>query len=84
MIHSVKDLSPDQKLAIENLLGHPVAENEQISIRTLSEPHAADWLRSIQQDARKNGLDRMTLEEIDAEIAATRRDRRERALRPGQ
>jgi len=79
MIHSVKDLSPDQKLAIESLLGRPIFEGEQVSVRTL--PPSPEWLMSIQQDARKKGTDKLTMEEIDAEIAAARR---ERGQRPGQ
>ena len=79
MIHSVKDLSPDQKLAIESLLGRPISEDEQVSVRTL--PASPEWLMSIQQDARKKGTDKLTTEEIDAEIAAARR---ERGQRPGQ
>jgi len=79
MIHSVKDLSPDQKLAIESLLGRPISEDEQVSVRTL--PASPEWLMSIQQDARKKGTDKLTMEEIDAEIAA---GRRERGQRPGQ
>ena len=79
MIHSVKDLSPDQKLAIESLLGRPISEDEQVSVRTL--PASPEWLMSIQQDARKKGTDKFTMEEIDAEIAAARR---ERGPRPGQ
>ncbi len=71
MIFSVKDLSPDQKLTIESLLGHSVSEEEQIVIRTVSVPAAPDWLRSTR-----------TVEEIDAEITAARRDRSERAQRP--
>ncbi len=35
MLHHVKDLSPDQKRAIENLLGHPVAEDESVSIKSI-------------------------------------------------
>jgi hypothetical protein len=81
MIHSVKDLSPDQKMAIESLLGRPVAEEEQISVRTVPVPPAPEWLKSIQRDAREKGLDRLTPEEIDAEIAAARR---ERDQHPGQ
>jgi hypothetical protein len=78
MIHSVKDLSPDQKLAIESLLGRPISEDEQVSVRTL--PASPEWLMSIQQDARKKGTDKLTTEEIDAEIAAARRERG----KPGQ
>jgi hypothetical protein len=84
MIHSVKDLSPNQKLALESLLGHPVSESEQISIRTLPAPPSPEWLKSIQCDAQQKGLDTMTMEEIDLEIAAARRERKEQAQRPGQ
>ncbi len=84
MIHSVKDLSPDQRMAIESLLGHPVSEQEQISVRTVPVPPAPEWLKTIQQDAKAKGLDRLTPEEIDAEIAAARRDRHEREQHPGQ
>ena len=84
MIHSVKDLSPDQKTAIESLLGRPVAEEEQISVRTVPVPPAPEWLKSIQRDAEEKGLDRLTTEEIDAEIAAARRERRGRDQLTGQ
>ncbi len=79
MIHSVKDLSPDQKLAIESLLGRPISEGEQVSVRTV--PASPEWLMSIQQDSRNKGTDKLTMEEIDTEIAAARR---ERGQRPGQ
>jgi hypothetical protein len=79
MIHSVKDLSPDQELAIESLLGRPISEGEQVSVRTV--PASPEWLMSIQQDSRNKGTDKLTMEEIDTEIAAARR---ERGQRPGQ
>jgi hypothetical protein len=79
MIHSVKDLSSDQKLAIESLLGRPISEGEKVSVRTV--PASPEWLMSIQQDSMKNGTGGLTMEEIDAEIAAARR---ERGQRPGQ
>ena len=44
---------------------------------------APDWLKDIQQDAKRKGLDKLTMTDIDAEIAATRRERRERQTRPG-
>jgi hypothetical protein len=64
MIHSVKDLSPDQRLTIESLLGHPVSEEEQVSVSTVPAPPAPEWLRSIQRDAGERGLDRLTSEEM--------------------
>jgi hypothetical protein len=84
MIRSAKDLSTDQKLAIEGPLGRSLAEDEKVSIRTLPIPPAPEWLQDIQQDARRKGLDALTMEEIGAEIAAARRERRERVQRPGE
>ena len=34
MIHKAKDLSPEQKVAIESLLGRHVLDDEAISVRT--------------------------------------------------
>lgn len=76
MIHSVKDLSPDQKQAIESLLGRPILDGEQVSVRTV--PASPEWLAAIQQDAKEKGADKLTMEEIDREIASTRRTRRSR------
>lgn len=39
---------------------------------------APGWLKEIQEEARAKGLDKLSMEEIDAEIAAVRRERRER------
>ena len=40
MIHKAKDLSPEQRLAIEGLLGRAIAEQEEISVRALPEVSA--------------------------------------------
>jgi prevent-host-death family protein len=45
-------------------------------IKTIAPP--PDWLKNLQDDAKRKGLDKLTMEEIDAEIAASRRDRRAR------
>jgi prevent-host-death family protein len=45
-------------------------------IKTLAPP--PDWLTEIQEEARRKGLDKLTMQEIDAEIKATRWERRER------
>jgi len=78
MIHRAKDLSPDQRLAIVSLLGRSVGENEEIIIRTTASPSAPEWLRRSWESAQEQGLDQLSSEEIDAEIAAVRRARRER------
>ena len=76
MIHKAKDLSPDQKMAIESLLGRPVAKDEAISIRTLASASAPEWLKQSWETAKWAGLDRLSIEEIDAEIGAARKARR--------
>jgi hypothetical protein len=38
-------------------------------------PPDRDWLKEIQDHAKQAGLDNLTMDEIDAEIAAARRDR---------
>jgi hypothetical protein len=78
MSHKAKDLSPDQKMAIESLLGRSIAENEEISILTTTSPSAPEWLRKSWESAKQQGLDQLSMEEIDAEIAAARKARRER------
>jgi len=75
MTVKAKDLSPNQKTAIESLLGRPIAENEEISIRATAAPSAPDWLQSSWSSAREQGLDQLSVEEIDAEIEASRRAR---------
>jgi hypothetical protein len=49
MIHKAKDLSSEQRLAIESLLGRAIAEQEEISIRTLPEtlPVSAERRQAI-------------------------------------
>ena len=45
---------------------------------------APDWLKDIQSDAKRKGLDKLTMGDIDAEIAAARRERRQRQQQPGR
>jgi len=78
MIHKAKDLSPDQKMAVESLLGRSVAEDEAISIRALTSLSAPEWLQESWESAKRLGLDRLSAEEIDAEIDAAREARRNR------
>ncbi len=43
-------------------------------VQTLAPP--PDWMKDIQDEARSKGLDKLSMKEIEAEINATRRDRR--------
>lgn len=49
-------------------------------IRTVSPP--PDWLQKAWDGSRRRGLDRMTMEDIDAEIAAARRERKAARVSP--
>jgi hypothetical protein len=42
MIHKAKDLSPDQRAAIESLLGRRILEDENISVRAIESPALSD------------------------------------------
>lgn len=44
---------------------------------------APDWLKDIQDHARRQGLDELTMDDIDEEIAAARRERRDRQRQSG-
>jgi len=78
MTHKAKDLSPDQKTVIESLLGRSIAENEEISIHASAAPFAPEWLKVSWKSSAEQGLDQLSMEEIDAEIAAARNARLER------
>ncbi|PYT25805.1 MAG: hypothetical protein DMG57_23835 [Acidobacteria bacterium] len=57
MLHHVKDLSPEQRQAVENLLGRPVAEDESVSIKGIR-PSAIIPSR-LSLDERKEALERL-------------------------
>ena len=50
-------------------------------VKALARP--TDWLKDIQDDAKRKGLDKLTMGDIDAEIAAARRERHELQPQPG-
>jgi hypothetical protein len=72
MIHKVKDLSRDQRLAIESLLGRAIGENEEIRIVAGESPEPPDWLAKSWKSAQNQDLDQLSPEDI----AAARRERR--------
>jgi hypothetical protein len=78
MIHKARDLSPDQKTAIESLLGRAIAEDEAISIRAAATGPVPEWLQSSWESARQLGVSNLSAKEIEAEIAAARKDRLDR------
>ena len=39
-----------------------------------------DWLKAIGNEAKKKGLNKLSMRQIDSEIAAARRERRQRSI----
>jgi len=73
------------------LMDRAVRDNERFVVDRRGEPavvilsvedylenvrSAPDWLREAWAGARKRGLDKLTMDEIDAEIGAYRREKR--------
>jgi hypothetical protein len=55
MIHKAKDLSPEQKMAIESLLGRHVLDDEAISVRAIEPPALSDHQRyELAEQLRKH------------------------------
>jgi antitoxin (DNA-binding transcriptional repressor) of toxin-antitoxin stability system len=74
-------LSDDGKIIVTNK-GKPTALMIQISEETLEDTLAlinqvkfARAVNNLRSEARQNGTDEITMEEIDAEIAASRKER---------
>jgi hypothetical protein len=58
--------------------GRSITEDEAISIRALAFSAAPEWLQKSWDSAKRLGLDWLSAEEIDAEIEAARKARRDR------
>lgn len=56
---------------------------EQYALQVLAQDLAPEWLRRSWASAQEAGIDQLSMEEIDAEIAEARKARREAKLRPG-
>jgi hypothetical protein len=80
MIHKTKDLSDNERMVLEGLLGRSMSEDDCVSIRTKPDASAPEWLRASWDSARESGLDQLSMDEIDAEIAAVRQQRYAYAL----
>jgi plasmid stability protein len=56
---------------------------EQYALQVLEQDLAPEWLRKSWSTAKEAGLDQLSIDEIDAEIAAARKARREAKPQPG-
>lgn len=60
---------------------HGVSE-EQYALQVLEQDLAPEWLRQSWASAKEAGVDQLSMDEIDAEIAAARKARREAKPQP--
>ncbi|MGA3016908.1 MAG: hypothetical protein ABSF62_07290 [Bryobacteraceae bacterium] len=56
---------------------------EEYARRVLEHDLVPEWLQNSWESSKHAGLDRLSMDEIDAEIAAARKARRESRLQPG-
>jgi hypothetical protein len=56
---------------------------EQYALQVLEQDLAPKWLRQSWASAKEAGVDQLSMDEIDAEIAAARKARREARPQPG-
>jgi plasmid stability protein len=56
---------------------------EEYVRQILEQDLAPEWLRKSWESSRESGLDQLSSDEIDAEIAAARKARHESRLQPG-
>jgi plasmid stability protein len=56
---------------------------EQYVLEVLEQDLAPEWLRKSWANAKASGLDQLSMEEIDAEITAARKSRRDTKSQPG-
>ena len=68
----------DERFLVERN-GEPVVLILSVTDFVKSFAPAPDWLKDIQNHAKRKGLDKLTMDDIDAEIAAARRDRRQQS-----
>jgi plasmid stability protein len=77
------NLPDDQTLVLEARAKAEGLSAEQYARRVLEQSLVPVWLRKSWTFGAENGTSDLSMEEIDAEIAAARQARREAGLRPG-
>jgi hypothetical protein len=70
-------LTDEQTAALTAIARAKGLSLEEYARQVLEHELAPDWLRRSWDSARIAGLDQLSMEEIDAEIAAARKQRRE-------
>jgi len=77
------DLPEEQTLVLKAKAKAQGVSTEQYARQVLEQDLVPDWLRESWESAAQTGVNRLSMDEIDAEIAAARRTRRESRPQPG-
>jgi plasmid stability protein len=77
------NLSDEQQAALVAKASAQGLSAEEYARQVLQHDLAPEWLQKSWESARQTGLDQLSTEEIEAEIAAERKERRESRLQPG-
>jgi plasmid stability protein len=77
------DLPEDQTVALAAKARLRGLSTEEYAREVLQHDLAPDWLRASWANSRAKGLDGLSNEQIEAEIAAVRKSRRETPPQPG-
>ncbi len=77
------ELPDEQKAALAAKAQAHGLSAEEYARQVLQHDLAPEWLQKSWENAKDAGLDRLSMEEIDAEIAAARKARHESRLQPG-
>jgi plasmid stability protein len=77
------DLPDEQTPVLQAKAKARGVSTEQYARQVLEHDLAPDWLRESWESAKETGLNQLSMDEIDAEIAAARNARREVRPQPG-
>lgn len=77
------ELPDDQKAVLAAKAQAKGLSAEEYAQQVLEHDLVPEWLRKSWETSKAAGLDQLSTEEIDAEIAAARKTRREPRLQPG-
>ena len=77
------DLPEEQTVVLKAKAEAQGVSTEQYARQVLEHDLVPDWLRESWQSAGQTGANQLSMDEIDAEIAAARKARRESRAQPG-
>lgn len=77
------DLPEEQAAALAAKAKARGLSPEQYARQVVQQDLAPEWLQDSWKSAQESGVDQLSMEEIDEEIAAARKERREAQPRPG-